>query len=93
MERVEVVQAGQTAEALAHEVRQRAGDLSPIFNALEQAAVIYQQTGGSLQEAVPGTDDVALGFRGGKPDGRTIWDAYVEVLREELCNPKGELHQ
>lgn len=88
----DVQQAGDLADQLGERVRQEEGDLATIYSALEQAAISYRQAGGDLQEAVPG-GSASLGFRGSRPDGKSIWSCYATVLHDELCQSEGELHK
>jgi hypothetical protein len=82
----------EAAERYAAEVRAGEGDLTPVFDALERAYADYVETGGVPDEVIPGPAEVALGFRRKRPDGKTLWQTYAEVVRDELCDPKGELH-
>jgi len=88
-----IQQAGELAEKLANEVTGRAGELDAVYDALEKAAENYRQAGGSLEAIVPGASEASLGFRRGRPDGKSIWNAYAKVLRDEVCKPKGSLHK
>ena len=83
---------GNAADSYAEEVRAHGGDLEAVFDALERAYGDYIDAGGSPDEVIPGPAEVALGFRLRRPDGRSIWRAYADVIRQELCNPDGELH-
>jgi hypothetical protein len=82
----------EAAELYAADVRARDGDLTPVFDALERAYAGYIEAGGSPDEVIPGPAEVALGFRRKRPDGKTLWQTYADLIREELCDPKGELH-
>lgn len=93
MDQDQITQAGKIAEDLADQVRHSSGDLSSVYSALEEAALAYQRSGGSLQRVVPGSDEAALGFKRGRPDGKSIWKVYAEVLHDDLCDSKRELHQ
>ena len=89
----EVQAAGVLAEALGKQVRENHGDLTSVYAALEKAALEYQASGQDLESAVPGVGSAALGFRRGRPDGRSLWSAYADVLHDDLCKPKGTLHK
>lgn len=93
MNKTELEAAGKLAEQLSREITKNDGDLGPVYSALEEAAVKFKEGGGQLESVVPGSDGAALGFRRGRPDGRSIWDAYAEVLRDEICKPRGSLHK
>ncbi len=89
----EVQAAGTLAEELGQQVREDHGDLTSVYAALERAVVEYQARGHDLESAVPGGGSAALGFRRGRPDGKSIWAAYARVLHDDLCKPKGTLHK
>jgi hypothetical protein len=86
-------EAGRLAERLGSEIQSRAGDLTPAFRELEAAVRHYQQEGGAVDEIMPGSPELALGFRRGQPDGKSIWSAYADVLRDDVCRADGDLHR
>jgi len=90
---LELQTAGALAEALCKQVQDNHGDLTPVYAALEKAAVEYRASGQDLESAVPGGGSAALGFRRGNPDGKSLWSAYADVLGDDLCKPKGTLHK
>jgi hypothetical protein len=93
MDAPELQRAGTLAEALGKQVQENRGDLACVYVALEQAALEYQASGQDLESAVPGGGLAALGFRRGRPDGKSLWSAYADVLHDDLCKPKGTLHK
>src|SRR4051812_38885143 len=93
METLEVQRAGALADVVAKRIQENQGDLSYVYAALEKAALEYRVSGQDLESAVPGVGSAALGFRKGRPDGKSLWNAYADVLHDELCKPKGTLHK
>jgi hypothetical protein len=89
----EVQSAGAVAEALGQQIQENHGDLACVYAALEKAALEYRASGQDLESAVPGAGSAALGFRRGRPDGKSLWSAYADVLHDDLCKPKGTLHK
>jgi hypothetical protein len=86
--------AAVLAEGVANSIRKRGGALEPVFQAAEDAARAYQAEYGDLDQVVPATQDIGLGFaRGSLPDGRAIVRAYMEALAEDMCNASGDLHK
>jgi len=93
MDTPEVQRAGALAEALGKQVQENHGDLTSVYAALEKAALEYQASGQDLESAVSGVGSAELGFRRGRPDGKSLWSAYADVLLDDLCKPKGTLHK
>ena len=86
--------AAVLAESVADTVRKQGGHLAPVYQAVEDAARAYQAEYGDLDQMVPATEDIGLGFaRGSLPGGRVIVRAYMEALAEDLCNASGGLHK
>jgi hypothetical protein len=86
--------AAALAEDVAANIRNQHGALAPAYQAAEDAARAYQAAWGDLDQVVPATDEIGLGFaRGSLPEGRAIVRAYAEALAEDLCNSSGSLHK
>jgi hypothetical protein len=86
-------EAGVLAEQIAQEIRAGAGDLSPAHRELEKQVREFVESGEPLEEILPGGDEEALGILRRRADGRSYFDAYARVVREDLCQPGGELHR
>lgn len=86
-------EATEAGETVADRIRQQGGDLAPAFEAAEAAARAYQAAHGNLDQVLPATEEIGLGFSRGFPDGKTILRAYAEALSEDVCNPSGNLHK
>jgi len=93
MDALDVQKAGALAEALGKQIQENNGDLTSVYAALENAALDYRASGQDLGSAIPGAGLEALGFRKGRPDGKSLWSAYADVLHDDLCKPKGNLHK
>jgi hypothetical protein len=88
----EVELAGAAAERIRESVTST-GSLDAVYASLEAAVQTYASAGGSLDDVIPGGDDDELGFSRGQADGRTFWNRYADALRDDLCQPTGELHK
>ena len=84
--------AGAEAESVAQAVK-ATRELDPAIAALENSLAAYLNGGGSVDDVVPGGDPDGLGFGRKSGTGWALWNRYVEVLRDEICTPSGELHQ
>lgn len=87
-----IEEAGTEAEAVAVEV-QAVGIPDPAFARLESSLAAYVDGGGSVDDVVPGGDSEGLGFGRHRGTGKSLWNRYVDVLRDEVCKPGGELNQ
>lgn len=89
---VGIDRAGATAEAVAEAV-QSSGTVDSAISTLENSLAAYLNGGGSVDEVVPGGDPDGLGFGRRAGTGRSLWDRYVDVLRDDVCGSGGELHK
>lgn len=90
----DLVGAGDRADMLAALLKAQPTHLDVLVSAEEEAAAVLVAAGVDLRNLVPATDEVGLGFSGGgRPHGRSIFRAYRDALREDLCDPEADLHQ
>jgi hypothetical protein len=88
-----IQEAAALAEDIASKVSLQGGDLGPAYQAAETIAREYEEAHGDLDQVLPATEEVGIGFSRGFPSGRVIVRAYAEALAEDVCSPKGSLHK
>ncbi len=88
----DIEKAGSLAEDLATKIRNSRGNLSIVYYKLEEILIDYRKSGGDLDLIMPALYEVDLEYNRTRPDGRSIWAAYADVLHENLCSPNGILH-
>lgn len=87
-----VEQAERAADEIAEQVRQ--GGLAPAFAALEKALDQFSEAGYPIDAIVPASAEEQLGFAlGAGRDGKSFWNVYAKVVRDEVCKHDGALQE
>jgi hypothetical protein len=87
-------EAESHAATLAAQIRAANGDLALAFAAADEAAAQFQAAGGDLRAVLPATEEVGQGFAAGRrPSGKSIMQAFMAALVDDVCNPKAELRK
>jgi hypothetical protein len=75
---------------IAEQIKQRG--LAPAFAEFEKALQQFSEAGYPIDAIIPASAEPQLGFSLTRAsDGKSFWDVYAEVVREELCKADGEL--
>jgi hypothetical protein len=88
-----IQEAAALAEEIASKIKLEGGSLTPAYEAAEAAAKHYQAAHADLEQVLPATEEVGLGFSLGFPSGKAILRAYANALAEDVCKPTGTLHR
>ena len=85
-------EAEREANKLKEQVRHRG--LDPAFDSLDKALSEFRDAGYPIDALVPADAEPRLGFSLTRAsDGKSFWQVYKEVVREELCKEDGELQR
>ena len=94
IQNVDLDQAARRSDELIAAIKQRDGDLTPAFDALEKSLHKFEESGYPLDAIVPATSEGALGFSSiRETNGRRFWEKYSGVVKKDLCDANGELHK
>jgi hypothetical protein len=83
-------EAERAAGDLAEQVKQKG--LAPAFAELENALLQFGEAGNPIDTIVPASAKLGFSLTRAR-DGKSFWDVYSEVVREELCKKDGELQK
>src|SRR5579864_9308436 len=84
--------AEQAAAKLSNQIKEHGLDVA--FSQLEVAIGQYTEAGYPIDALMPSSPGPALGFSLKRAkDGKSFWEVYAQVIREELCTNNGEFHK
>ena len=88
-----VQEAAALAEEIASKIKLDGGSLTPAYEAAEAAAKQYQAAHADLEQVLPATEEVGLGFSRGFPSGKAILRAVRRSTRGRRLQANGDSAQ
>jgi hypothetical protein len=89
----DLVQAAQNANVLVQRIRQQSGDLSPAYEAIEEAIAQFEEANYPVDELIPADSEPGLGFALQSKSGKAFWESYKKEVRKHICTRDGQLYQ
>ena len=90
----EYVEAAQQVDAMTREMKEKGGDLTPAFKALDEAIPQFEEkTGFSIEALIPAQSETGLGAaQKDIKEGKRFWSVYSQSVRDALCDRNGQLY-
>jgi hypothetical protein len=89
----DVIESGKMAEVISSKMKEAKFSLVPAYQKLEEILILYKNNGQEIDLIMPALFEIDIEHNKTIPDGRSIWFAYAEVLHDDLCDPRGNLHR
>jgi hypothetical protein len=85
-------EAERAVADIAEHVKQKG--LAPAFAEFEKALRHFSEAGYPIDAIVPTGAEPQLGFSLARArDGKSFWNVYAQIVREDLCKTNGELRR